>query len=188
MVWRDCGFKCGGGIICCIRSDIPYTTWPETNYETIWITAHPHKLLRQFATLVIGIAYHPPNSWYAKSPQCLSRSNSQRVPSCPHYPDGRLKLTADMHLKSGYSLKQIVKSAQHMVWRSWIRSSRTCMLCIMTQKSSVLLVLLITMCSMLSTPDTNWETSHSIDTQLWSKPPKGSLCQCPPDGRQNKGK
>jgi hypothetical protein len=64
IVRRDRQEKRGGGVMCYIKSSIPYKTWPllDDGHETIWITARPCKLPRNFSIIVFGILYHPPGA------------------------------------------------------------------------------------------------------------------------------
>ena len=110
---RDRGDRIGGGVICYIRADIPFKLWPqfECGLETLWLTAHPCKLPRQFSILLIGVVYHPPN---ANNREMLRHISSCIDAIMKDHPFAGIILMGDFNslpdnsLKSSYNLKQIV--------------------------------------------------------------------------------
>ena len=114
IVRRDREFRRGGGVMCYVRSDIPFKTWPalQSEQETIWITARPSKLPRQFSTLLIGTLYHPPN---ANNRDMLSHLTTSIDTILKDHPYAGILLMGDFNslkdnsLKGAYNLKQIVQ-------------------------------------------------------------------------------
>ena len=54
----------GGGVMCFVKHGIPFKELTElhnNDMETLWISLRPHKLLRQFTHINIGVIYHSPN-------------------------------------------------------------------------------------------------------------------------------
>jgi exonuclease III len=113
MIRRDRGVKRGGGIMCYVRSSIPFKTWPQlgSDLETLWITARPPKLPRQFSTLVIGTIYHPPGANNSLMKYHITTCLDTILKSHPH---SGIVLMGDLNtlpvsrILTGYNLKQIV--------------------------------------------------------------------------------
>ena len=78
-----------------MKSDIPYKIWPaNSDLETVWITARPRKLPRQFSTLVYGVLYHPPG---ANNRQMLSHITFNLDNILKDYPQTGIVLLGDFN-------------------------------------------------------------------------------------------
>lgn len=113
IIRRDRGSK-GGGVLCYVRSDIPYKKYDQLmddELETLWITARPPKLPREFSNLVVGVVYHPPRANNRRMISHLCTNLDTLLKDHPHSGIvlmGDLNTLPDHSIKSSYNLKQIV--------------------------------------------------------------------------------
>ena len=109
-------YKKGGGITCYIKNSIPWERWEhleDPTIESLWITARPKLLPREFPIIVIGAIYHPPGAKDWNMIQHIQFSLESILQKHPH---AGIFITGDFNqlkvaaITSGFHLCQIVKT------------------------------------------------------------------------------